>query len=307
MRTSVPDILAAGDAVETAHLLTGEPVLSMLAGPANREGRIAAEAICRHQSAYRGSQGTAIVKVFEMAAGGTGLTEAQLRERGSSTARCTPTRTTTPRITRAARPCSSRCFLPHRMGSCWAHKCWAGTAWTSGSTCSPSPCAAGMTVYDLEHVELAYAPPYGSAKDPVNMIGFQASNLLKGDIDLWYAEDYPECAERTTILDVRTVAEYEYWHIPEAINIPYTELRDRLGEVPKDRPVYSYCRSGFRSYIAYCILRQHDFTDTAFLSGGLITFHGFHRTPLEVGQGGFPIVAHAEDQMATRPGALEHV
>ena len=111
----------------------------------------------------------------------------------------------------------------------------------------------------------------------------------------------------TTILDVRTVAEYEYWHIPEAINIPYTELRARLGEVPKDRPVYTYCRSGFRSYIAYCILRQHDFADTAFLSGGLITFHGFHRTPLEVGQGGFPIVAHAEDEMATRPGALEHV
>ena len=307
MRTSVPDILAAGDAVETAHLLTGEPVLSMLAGPANREGRIAAETICGHQSAYRGSQGTAIVKAFEMAAGGTGLTEAQLRERGMEYRKVYTHQNDHAAYFPGSSPMFIKVLFTPSDGKLLGAQVlgWGGV--DKRIDVFAIALRAGMTVYDLEHVELSYAPPYGSAKDPVNMIGFQASNLLRGDIDLWYAEDYPDCAERTTILDVRTVAEYDYWHIPEAINIPYTELRARLDEVPKDRPVYAYCRSGFRSYIAYCILRQHAFAGTAFLSGGLITFHGFHRTPLEVGQGGFPIVAHAEDEMATRPGALEHV
>jgi hypothetical protein len=103
---------------------------------------------------------------------------------------------------------------------------------------------AGTTVFDLEHLELAYAPPYGSAKDPVNMVGFLGSNLLRGDIELWYPEDYPDCAHRATILDTRTQAEYDAWHIPEAILMPYTELRDRLDEVPRDKPVYTYCRRG---------------------------------------------------------------
>ncbi len=307
MRTSVPDILAAGDAVETANLLTGEPVLSMLAGPANREGRIAAETICGHESAYRGSQGTAIVKVFEMTAGGTGLTEAQLRERGMEYRKVYTHQNDHAAYFPGSSPMFIKVLFTPSEGRLLGAQVlgWGGV--DKRIDVFAIALRAGMTVYELEHVELSYAPPYGSAKDPVNMIGFQASNLLRGDIDLWYAEDYPDCAGRTTILDVRTVAEYEYWHIAEAINIPYTELRARLGQVPNDRPVYTYCRSGFRSYIAYCILRQHEFTNTAFLSGGLITFHGFHRTPLEVGRGGFPIVAHAEDQMATRPGALEHV
>ncbi len=307
MRTSVPDILAAGDAVETAHLLTGEPVLSMLAGPANREGRIAAETICGRQSSYRGSQGTAIVKTFDMAAGGTGLTEAQLRERGMEFRKVYTHQNDHAAYFPGSSPMFIKVLFTPSEGKLLGAQVlgWAGV--DKRIDVFAIALRAGMTVYDLEHVELSYAPPYGSAKDPVNMIGFQASNLLRGDIDLWYAEDYPDCVGRTTILDVRTVAEYEHWHIPEAINIPYTELRARLTEVPTDRPVYTYCRSGFRSYIAYCILRHHNFADPAFLSGGLITFHGFHRTPLEVGQGGFPIVAHAEDEMATRPGALEHV
>ena len=164
-----------------------------------------------------------------------------------------------------------------------------------------------MTVYDLEHLELAYAPPYGAAKDPVNMAGFLGANLLQGDIKLWYAEDYPDCAGKVTILDVRTLAEYEAWHIPEAILIPYTELRQRLNEIPRDKPVYTYCRSGFRSYIAYCALKQSGFNDVAFLSGGMMTYHGYHRTPLAVGKGGMPVVEYAEDTMAQRPGALTHV
>ena len=307
MRTSVPDILAAGDAVETARLDTGEPILSMLAGPANREGRIAAETICGRQSAYRGTQGTAIVKVFEMAAGGTGLTEAQLRERGIDYRKVY----TNQNDHAAYYPGSSPMFIKALFAPADGRLLGAQVLGWDGVDKRIDVFAmalrAGMSVFDLENVELSYAPPFGAAKDPVNMIGFQASNLLKGDIKLWYPEDYPACAATTALLDVRTTAEYEYWHIPEATNIPYTELRTRLDEVPGDRPVYSYCRSGFRSYIADCILKQHGFVDSAFLSGGLFTYHGFFGTPLEVGKGGFPIVAHAEDEMAKRPGALEHI
>ena len=163
---------------------------------------------------------------------------------------------------------------------------------------------AGMTVYDLEHLELAYAPPYGAAKNPVNMAGFLGANLLRGDIDLWYPEDYPDCAGKVTILDVRTPAEYDAWHIPGAALLPFTELRQRLDEVPRDKPVYTYCRSGFRSYIAYCVLRQNGWDQVAFLSGGMMTYHGYHRTPLAVGKGGMPMVAYAEDDLAQRPAPL---
>ena len=110
-----------------------------------------------------------------------------------------------------------------------------------------------------------------------------------------------------TLLDVRTPAEYQAWHIPGAVLLPYTELRHRLDEVPRDKPVYAYCRSGFRSYIAYCVLKQNGWDQVAFLAGGMMTYHGYHRTPLAVGKGGMPMVAHAEDRLAQRPGALEHI
>jgi len=307
MRTSAPDILAAGDAVETPHFLTGEPTLSMLAGPANREGRIAADTICGRDSAYRGTQGTAVVKAFDMTAGGTGLTEAELRHAGIEYRKVYTHQNghaayypgTAPLFVKALfRPTDGKLLGAQVLG-------WDGV--DKRIDVFAVALRAGMTVYDLEHLELAYAPPYGSAKDPVNMVGFLASNLLRGDIHLWYPEDYPECAQRVTILDTRTPAEYEAWHIPEAQLIPYTELRQRLAEVPRDRPVYTYCRSGFRSYIAYCALKQHGFDQVAFLSGGMITYHGFHKTPLAVGKGGMPVVSFAEDVLAQEPAALAHI
>jgi NADPH-dependent 2,4-dienoyl-CoA reductase/sulfur reductase-like enzyme/rhodanese-related sulfurtransferase len=307
MRTSAPDILAAGDAVETAHFVTGEPTLSMLAGPANREGRIAADTIGGRDSAYRGTQGTAVVKVFDMTAGGTGLTEAELRDSGIDYRKVYAH----PNGHAAYYPGTAPLFMKVLFEPTEGKLLGAQVLGWDGVDKRIDVLAvaqrAGMTVYDLEHLELAYAPPYGSAKDPVNMAGFLGSNLLRGDIDLWYPEDYPDCRERVTILDVRTPSEYDVWHIPEAVLIPYTELRQRLAEVPRDKPVYTYCRSGFRSYIAYCVLKQNGWDDVAFLSGGMMTYHGFHRTPLTVGKGGMPVVTHAEDVLAQRPGVLEHV
>jgi NADPH-dependent 2,4-dienoyl-CoA reductase/sulfur reductase-like enzyme/rhodanese-related sulfurtransferase len=307
MRTSDPDILAAGDAVETSHFLTGEPVLSMLAGPANREGRIAADTIAGRDSAYRGTQGTAVVKAFEMTAGGTGMTEAELRDAGINFRKVYDNHPGHAAYYPGTAPLFLKLLFEPAEGKLLGAQVLGWDGVDKRIDVLAVALRAGMTVYDLEHLELAYAPPYGAAKDPVNMVGFVGSNLLRGDIDLWYPEDYPDCAERVTIVDTRTQAEYDAWHVPEAILIPYTELRDRLDEVPRERPVYTYCRSGFRSYIAYCTLKQNGFDDVAWLAGGMIIFHGFHRTPLEVGKGGMPVVAHAEDQLAQRPGALAHL
>jgi NADPH-dependent 2,4-dienoyl-CoA reductase/sulfur reductase-like enzyme/rhodanese-related sulfurtransferase len=309
MRTSAPDILAAGDAVETPHFITGEPVLSMLAGPANREGRIAADTIAGREDigGYRGTQGTAVVKVFDMAAGGTGMTETELRAAGMDYRKVYTHQMGHAGYYPGTAPLFMKVLFDPPEGKLLGAQVLGWDGVDKRIDVLAVAVRAGMTVYDLEHLELAYAPPYGAAKDPVNMAGFLGANLLRGDIDLWYAEDYPDCRDQVTILDVRTPAEYDVWHVPGAILMPYTDLRQRLGEVPRDKPVYTYCRSGFRSYIAYCTLKQHGWDDVAFLSGGMMTYHGYHRTPLTVGKGGMPMVSHAEDELAQRPGALEHV
>jgi NADPH-dependent 2,4-dienoyl-CoA reductase/sulfur reductase-like enzyme/rhodanese-related sulfurtransferase len=307
MRTSAPDILAAGDAVETPNLLTGKPTLSMLAGPANRQGRIAADTIAGRDSAYRGTQGTAVVKVFDMTAGGTGLTETQLREAGMDYRKVYTHQNGHAAYYPGTAPLFMKVLFDPADGTLLGAQVLGWDGVDKRIDVLAVALRAELTVYDLEHLELAYAPPYGSAKDPVNMAGFLGANLLRGDIDVWYPEDYPECRDRVTILDTRTPTEYDAWHIPEAVLIPYTELRQRLDEVPRDKPVYTYCRSGFRSYIAYDVLKQNGFKDVAFLSGGMMTYHGYHRTPLTVGAGGTPVVEHVEDEMAQRPGALEHV
>ena len=159
---------------------------------------------------------------------------------------------------------------------------------------------AGMTVEDLEEVELAYAPPYGSAKDPVNMAGFQAANLLRGDLDLWYAEEWPALPDGSMLLDVRSEREHERWNIRGSTLIPLKQLRSRLDELPSDAPVFVYCRSGFRSYLAYRLLRQAGF-DAATLSGGELTFKAVHSGPEPVGRRAFPVITYAEDELA--PGA----
>ncbi len=307
MRTSDPDILAAGDAVETPHFLTGEPVLSMLAGPANRQGRIAAETIAGRSSEYRGTQGTAVVKVFDMTAGGTGMTETELRAAGMDFRKVYTHQNGHAAYFPGTAPLFLKVLFSPDDGKLLGGQVLGWDGVDKRIDVLAVALRAGMTVYDLEHLELAYAPPYGSAKDPVNMAGFLGANLLRGDIDLWYPEDYPDCADEVTILDTRTQAEYDAWHIPEAVLMPYTEIRQRLDEIPRDKPVYTYCRSGFRSYIAYCVLKQNGFDQVAFLSGGMMTYHGYHRTPLAVGKGGMPMVTHAEDALAQLPGALEHV
>jgi NADPH-dependent 2,4-dienoyl-CoA reductase/sulfur reductase-like enzyme/rhodanese-related sulfurtransferase len=306
MRTSDPDIYAAGDAVETEHLITGAPVLSMLAGPANRQGRIVADAIMGNATGYRGTQGTGIVKVFDMTAGGTGLTEAQLAAAGIACRKVHLHPNGHSSYYPGTAPMFMKVLFAPDDGKLLGAQIVGWDGVDKRIDVLAVALRAGMTIFDLEHLELAYAPPYSAAKDPVNLAGFMGANLLRGQVRFWYPEDYPAIGETGTILDVRSDQEHAHWTIPGARHITHTALRDRLDELPRDRPVYAYCRSGFRSYLAYCILKHAGF-EAATLAGGLMTYHGFHRTPLAVGQGGMPMVTYAEDVLAGEPGVLEHV
>ena len=174
MRTSAPDILAAGDAVETAHLLTGEPVLSMLAGPANREGRIAADTIAGREDVggYRGTQGTAVVKVFDMTAGGTGLTETELDAAGLDYRKVYTHQNGHAAYYPGTAPLFLKVLFDPASGKLLGAQVLGWDGVDKRIDVLAVALRAGLTVFDLEHLELAYAPPYGAAKDPVNMAGF---------------------------------------------------------------------------------------------------------------------------------------
>jgi NADPH-dependent 2,4-dienoyl-CoA reductase/sulfur reductase-like enzyme/rhodanese-related sulfurtransferase len=298
MRTVDPDIYAVGDMVETEHIVTEDSMLAALAGPANRQGRIAADNICGKGSTYRGTQGTAIVKIFDMVGGGTGASERQLKQANL------------PYRKVYLHPSGHATYYPGTAAMHIKVLFHADDGRLLGAQVVgfdgvdkridvfAMALRAGMTVFDLEHLELAYAPPFGSAKDPVNMAGFLGSNLLRGDHLMWYPEDYPEQTNLGTILDVRTVREYEEWHIPGAMNIPLQELRDRIAEIPENAPIFVHCRVGFRGYLAYRILVQSGFDHVYNLSGGALTFSSFHPTVYSTGQPDYPFVSHAEDVIA---------
>ncbi|MEI7879353.1 MAG: FAD-dependent oxidoreductase [bacterium] len=276
MRTSDPDIYAAGDAVEVVDSVTGQPSLIPLAGPANRQGRIVGENICGRDTTYSSTQGTAIVKVFDMTGGGTGASEKSLKKNGRAFHKI------------YLHPSGHAGYYP---GSAQMHMkvlFEPGTGTLLGAQVVgydgvdkrldvfATAIRAGMTISQLQHLELAYAPPYASAKDPVNMAGFIGDNLLRGDLVLWYAEAFPAKTADGLILDVRSPQEYELWHIPGAVNIPLGKLRSQLDKIPRDRMVYLYCKVGFRSYLAYRLLRQRGITKLATLAGGSLTFCSVH-------------------------------
>jgi NADPH-dependent 2,4-dienoyl-CoA reductase/sulfur reductase-like enzyme/rhodanese-related sulfurtransferase len=298
MRTLDPDIYAVGDMVETESLVTGEPMLAALAGPANRQGRIAADNILGRSSCYLDTQGTAIVKVFEMVGGGTGASERTLQH------------SNVPYHKVYLHPSSHASYYPDASALHLKVLFSPGEGRLLGAQVIgfdgvdkridvlATAIRAGMTVFDLEHLELSYAPPFGSAKDPVNMAGFLGANLLRGDHAFWYPEDYPDKTQSGAIIDVRTPQEYAEWHIPSAVNIPLSTLRDRLDELPQRQPLFVYCRVGFRGYLAYRILVQSGFDQTCNLAGGALTFSSFHRTLYSTGQANYPPVAHAEEQLA---------
>lgn len=269
METSMPDIYAVGDAVQVKHYVTGEDALISLAGPANRQGRIAADNICGGDSRYPGSQGSSVIKVFGLTAAVTGINETNAKKAGLDA------------DTVILSPMSHAGYYPGgkvmTMKVVFEKKTYrllgAQIVGFEGVDKRIDVLAAaifaGMKATELKDLDLAYAPPYSSAKDPVNMAGFMIDNIAGGILKQWHLADMEKLPRDGSIilLDVRTKEEFEDGHIEGFINIPVDELRERLGEIEKEKPVYVICQSGLRSYIASRILEGNGYEAWNF-SGG---------------------------------------
>ncbi|NLW50908.1 MAG: FAD-dependent oxidoreductase [Candidatus Brocadiaceae bacterium] len=272
LQTSDPDIYAVGDAAETVDWVTGRPVLMPLAGPASRQARIAADNICGRDSTFRGVQGTAIVRVFGLAAGQTGAGEKALRRAGIPYEKVYVHPDSHADYYPGASSMTLKLLFAPGDGRILGAQAVGADGVDKRIDVLSTAIQARMTVYDLEEAELVYAPQFGAARDAVNMAGFVAANVLRGDQQLVHADALPE---RAFLIDVRTPAEFETGHIPGAVNVPVDDLRGRLGEVPPDGPVVAYCGVGMRGYMAGRILNQQG-RPAANLSGGLRTWKQYH-------------------------------
>lgn len=269
METSVPDIYAVGDAVEVQHRITGAKSLIALAGPANRQGRIAADNICGGDSRYPGSIGSSVIKVFELTAACTGINEKTALQAGidydkvylspSSHASYYPgSKVMTMKI--LWEKGSKRLLGAQIIGANGVDKRIDVLA---------AAMAAGITAPQLAELDLAYAPPYSSAKDPVNMAGFMIENIVNGKVSQFFREEADALPRdgSLNLVDVRTEGEYRFGHLEGFQNIPVDQLRERLSELDPQKPVRLVCQSGLRSYLACRILSQNGFT-CSHLAGG---------------------------------------
>ena len=266
LRTSAADVYAVGDAISVRDIVTGQQGMIPLASPANRQARLVADIIAGQDRTYTGAQGTSIAKIFDMSAASTGASEKSLKAAG----------------------------IPYRKSYTFSasHAGYypGGTSMQVKLLYTPegrvlggqitgydgvdkridqiaTAVRHGFTVYDLQELELAYAPPFSSAKDPVNMAGYAASNVVEGAFKPFYLEDLDTLPEDAQLVDVRTPGEYAMGTIGNAVNIPVDELRERIGELDAGRKVYLFCQVGLRGYIAQRIAEQHGL-DTVNLSGG---------------------------------------
>ncbi|MBY0588111.1 FAD-dependent oxidoreductase, partial [bacterium] len=277
MRTNDPFVYAVGDAVETVDFVTGQPTQVPLAGPANRQGRIAADNILGIATEYRGTQGTAIVRVFDRVAALTGQSEKLLLRAAKPFRKIYVHPAHHASYYPGAEQMTLKLLFDEADGRVLGAQAVGGAGVDKRIDVLAMAIQAKMTVYDLEEAELCYAPPFGSAKDPVNMAGFVAANLLRGIHPQTVAENYsPEHSPQGQfVIDVRTAREFAEGHLPEAINIPVDELRDRLAEIRHDQPITVYCQVGQRGYLATRILQQQGYR-VSNVSGGYKTYCLYH-------------------------------
>lgn len=273
MKTSNDDIYAVGDAVEVQDFISGSPALIPLAGPANKQGRMAANNICGIREEYEGTQGTSIVKIFDITVAITGNNEKVLKRNEIEYEKSFTHTASHAGYYPGAIPMSIKLIFSKKDGKILGAQVIGYEGVDKRLDVIATAIRAGMTVYDLEKLELAYAPPYSSAKDPVNIAGYTASNILKGDCKIFHWDEVSSIDKSKALLvDVRTEAEYALGTIEGAVNIPLDSLRDRLNEIPKDKEVYIFCQVGLRGYLAYRILVQKGYTKVKNLSGGYKTY-----------------------------------
>ena len=269
METSVPDIYAVGDAVQVRHFVTGQDALIALAGPANKQGRIAADNICGGDSRYTGSQGSSVLKVFDMTAALTGLNETQAAAAGLDADAVILSPMSHAGYYPGGRVMTMKVIFEKETYRLLGAQIVGFEGVDKRIDVLATAIRAGMKATALKDLELAYAPPYSSAKDPVNMAGFMVDNIARGLLRQWHLADADSLPRdgSVTLLDTRTPGEYSAGHIEGFINIPVDDLRERLHELDRTKPVYVICQSGLRSYIACRILAGHGF-DCYNFSGG---------------------------------------
>jgi rhodanese-related sulfurtransferase len=271
MQTTDPDIYALGDAAQVTHLITGEPTNVPLAGPASKQGRLVADHIVGRDTRFAGVQGTAIVKAFDLDVATTGMNRRQLEQAGI------PFQSTVIHVANhagyypGAAPMSIKLLFSPEGKILGAQAVGQGGV-DKRIDVIATALRAGLSVYDLEELELAYAPPYGSARDPVNIVGFVAGNILRGDVKTVNWDDIAYLdRDRDFVLDVRNPVELYGGAIAGAANIPLNQLRGRLDELPRDRRIVVCCQVGQRAYYACRILLQNGF-DAVNVSGGYTTY-----------------------------------
>lgn len=269
METSIPDIYAVGDAVQVKHYVTGEDALISLAGPANKQGRIAADNICGGDSRYPGSQGSSVIKVFELTAAVTGVNETNARKAGLNVDTVILSPMSHAGYYPGGRVMTMKVVFERETYRLLGAQIVGYEGVDKRIDVLATAIHAGLNATQLKDLDLAYAPPYSSAKDPVNMAGFMIENIAEGRLKQWHLKDVGKLPKdgSATLLDVRTVREYADGHIESFQNIPVDELRERIHEIAPGKPVYVICQSGLRSYIAARILEGNGF-ETYNFSGG---------------------------------------
>lgn len=275
MHTSDPDIFAVGDAAEVKDFITGLPTITALAGPANKQGRIAADNALGRREVFKGTLGTSIVKVFEIAAASTGMSEKILKKHDMPYMLSFTHSGSHASYYPGATMMAIKLIFHPSSGKILGAQIVGGDGVDKRIDILATAICGGMTVHDLEVLELAYAPPYGSAKDPINIAGYVASNLLKGDVDNLYCHQLSDVdLDRYVFLDLRNQDELETaGEIPGAVHIPLPELRDKLPELDRGKTYIPFCAVGLRGYIGHRILIQNGFKSKN-LSGGFKTYIG---------------------------------
>ncbi len=269
MQTSMPDIYAVGDAIQVKHFITGQDAVISLAGPANKQGRIVADNICGLNSEYKGSQGSSVIKLFDMTVATTGINEQQAKANGIEYEKVILTQNSHAGYYPNATAMTLKLIFEKVSYKILGAQIVGYDGVDKRIDVIATAMRAGLKADELKDLDLAYAPPYSSAKDPVNMVGFVVGNIKNGIVKHFYYEDIPALREREDVilLDTRTPFEYMRGHADGFVHIPLDDLRERLGELDKTKKIYVMCQSGLRSYLATRILMQNGFDAFNFAGG----------------------------------------
>jgi NADPH-dependent 2,4-dienoyl-CoA reductase/sulfur reductase-like enzyme/rhodanese-related sulfurtransferase len=275
LRTSDPDIYAVGDAIEVIDFVNGNPTLIYLAGPANRQGRIAANNIYGANEEYARVQGTTVLKVFDMTVAFTGNNEKVLTGNNIPYQKSFTHSTSHVEYYPDWKPISIKLIFSPEDGKILGAQAVGYEGTEKRLDVIATAMRAGMTVFDLEKLELSYAPPFSSVKDPVNVAGYVAANMLKGNVEIIHWHEIGKLdRDKFILVDVRTEKLYRQGAIDGAVNIPLDDLRERVNEFPRDKGIIVYCQRGRQSYLAYKILTQRGYQNVRSLSGGYKTYSG---------------------------------